>query len=310
MTVQRIEVINHYKSWVKFALALVLFLCALFLWTINANATTIFYAICPSNTSDSLVSFDLESRQVTDSLALTYNGGAPQFQTNSIAFSPTGQLYGWSASHPDGRGWGQLYTIDTTSGNISMVGSPQGAPYWVNGLSFDSSGDLFGLAWNLHTIDPTSGVRTAVSNVQIGQGHRGLAIDFRTDALYAWTGLANVQDQLLAIDKITGATTSIPLTYHDSSLFDAAYPMVGVEFDPETGQLITLRNGSEIYSTDISTGQVSYLGPVTFEDNTVLRSTSLAAQWVATPVPEPSSFLLIGSGLAGLAGFFRRHGKG
>ncbi len=273
----------------------------------RAMATSMFYAISPASGSDTLVSFNLDTInngtiQASSSVALRYNGSTPNFFTNSIAFSPTGELYGWSARNT-GRNTdftGQLYRIDRFSGDISLIGSPQGAPYWVNGLAFDSAGTLYGLAAHLYSIDTTTGVRSQIGTSPIGRGHRGLAIDFATDNLYAWTGLANVHDQLNLIDKATGLTTSIPID------FDVTSGSVGTEFNPDTGEILAIRGGSNIYSTDITTGHGTYLGRV-MSNGEYIRSNSLAA--MHTPVPEPSTVLLLGGGLLGLVTFRKRLNK-
>ena len=270
----------------------------------NSSATSMFYAISPAAGSDRLVSFNLDSItngiiEATDSVSLTYNGAVPNFFTNSIAFSPDGELYGWSARNTGSNTdfTGQLYKIDQFSGAITLIGESQGAPYWVNGLAFDSTGTLYGLAANLFSIDTDTGVRTKIGTNKIGQGHRGLAIDFSTDELYAWTGLKNVADQLLAIDKATGLTTNIPID------FDVTTGSVGTEFNPDTGEIVTIRGGSNIYSTDITTGHGTYLGRVLWNGE-YIRSNSLTV--IEAPIPEPSTMLLLGGGLAGLIAFRKK----
>jgi len=259
-----------------------------------SNATSIFYVISPAAGSDELLEFTLDSIEnetiiATKSAALTLNGAKPHFFTNSIAFSPDGELFGWSAKNTaDDSDLGQLFTIDRFTGEITLVGEPQGSPIWVNGLAFDSVGTLYGLAAHLYSIDTLTGVRTQISSEPIGQGHRGLAIDTYTDTLYAWTGQANVKDQLLQINKTTGATTGVTL---DLDIYNCC---VGTEFDPDTGQLITIRGGNSIYSTDISTGDVSFLGRVQWNGNDI-QSNSLAV--LPGQIPEPSTYFLLVTGL-------------
>ncbi len=280
----------------------------LFFSPVSVMASSLFYAISPNGTSDKLVAFDKESLTVSYSIDLKLNGNAPIFQTNSIAFNHDGDLYGWSAWNPvTNSGMGQLYTIDLITGNISMIGQSNGGPYYINGMTFDQSGSLFGLAGELYDINPDTGIKTQISTGGVGQGHRGLAIDFLTDELYAWTaGQGNAKDALLRVDKATGAYTEVAL--HGEVPLGGS---VGVEFDPDSRALLTVRNGYKLYSTDILSGDVSYLGAVKHADGTPLQTTSLAVRWSesAEPVPEPGTLFLLGSGLAGLAGMHRRKMK-
>ncbi len=270
----------------------------------KSAASSMFYAISPAAGSDNLVAFNLDSIDngiinATSSVNLTYNGAVPNFFTNSIAFSPTGDLYGWSARNTgdDTTFTGQLYKIDKNTGAINLIGGPQGAPYWVNGLAFDSNGILYGLAAHLYSIDTSNGVRTQISTKAIGQGHRGLAIDFSTDELYAWTGQQYVADQLIHVDKSNGMATNIPID------FDVSTGSIGTEFNPDTGEIITIRGGNSIYSTDIDTGHGGLLGRVQW-NGSYIHSNSLTVE--QAPIPEPSMTLLIGIGLAGLAVFRKK----
>lgn len=274
----------------------------------SAMASSTFYIVSPATGSDHLLEFTLdnivnETIEITGSTPLTLHGEVPYFFTNSLAFSPTGELYAWSAKDTSTDPYsalGQLYTIDRATGAINLIGEPQGAPLWVNGLTFDSTGTLYGLAAHLYTIDTSTGIRTQISTDPIGVGHRGLAHDFETDELYAWTGLANITDQLLRIDKTTGATTNVPIDFNVSSC------CIGTEFNPDTGEMITIRGGNRIYSTNIDTGHGTYLGRVSWDGNYV-GSNSLAVLPGTIVVPEPISSILFLTGGAALG--FRRSRK-
>jgi hypothetical protein len=93
--------------------------------------------------------------------------------------------------------------------------------------------------------------------------------------------------------------TNIPLD------FDVTTCCVGTEFNPDTGEIITIRGGNSIYSTDINTGHGAFLGRVKWNEN-YIHSNSLAV--LQTPIPEPSTMLLFGSGLIGV-GVFRKKFK-
>lgn len=268
-----------------------------------AKADTSFYAISPAIGSNELLEFSLDSItneviEVTNTLTLTLNGEESDFYTNSIAFSPTGELYGWSLMNKDtNETSGQLYTIDTSSGEINLIGSAQGDEF-INGLAFDSNGTLYGLGTNLYTINTSTGIETQIGSDPIGDGNRGLAID-SSDQLYAWTGSQIAEDQLIMIDETTGDTTNIQLD------LDIQSCCVGTEFNPDTGEIVTIRGGNMIYSTDITTGHVSYLGSVEY-NGVAINANSLAAVAV---VPEPISTILFLTGGAVFAGRHYRNKK-
>lgn len=275
---------------------------------VKASTITTFYGITPAGGSQSLVGFTLDSIknnkiEITTNIPLFLNGVTPNIFTNSLSFSPTGELYGWSSRStlPDplsGPFTGQLYTIDLTTGNINLIGAGS-PPYWMNGISFDSEGKLWGIENNLYSIDTATGARTKISNNPIGNGHRGLAFDFANDELYAWTGGINVPDQILKIDRATGNTENVPLN------FNLGMERVGAEFDPVTGNLIGLRDGNKIYSVNLSTGNADFLGKLSLNGNENLEINCLTVAQRNVTVPEPSTMLLLGSLLTGI-GFFRK----
>lgn len=270
----------------------------------TAGASSTFYAITPARGSELLVEFNLDSItneiiEVTNSVALTLDGEAPEFFTNSIAFSPTGELYGWSSSSINGyEGMGRLYTIDTSTGEIDLIGVPQGEPR-IYGMAFDTDGTLYGLAeQHLYSINTSTGENTQIGTELIGSIYGGLGFDYSTGELYAWTGRKAVQDQLLNINKTTGEVTDIEIN------FDVEYDSVGAEFNPDNGEMLAIRRGNMLYSTDITTGEGVYLGMVTL-DGTPIYSRSLAT-FAVVPEPVSSALFIIGGATLGFRRFRKR----
>ena len=155
----RSEVDKHHKSIKKqyvasiFSIILVLIITAL---PGSAMAGSTFYIVSPAVGSDNLLEFTLDNIvneiiEVTNSTPLTLNNEVSYFFTNSLAFSPTGELYAWSAKN--------------TGSNTDFTG------------------------------------------------------------------------QLFKIDKTTGTTTNVPIDFNVSSC------CIGTEFDPDTGKMITIRDG-------------------------------------------------------------------
>lgn len=289
-------------SYYKCILTACLFIVTLVIGAVpgTASAGSTFYAITPAGGSQYLVEFDLDSVEnetieVSNSVMLNYDGGDAAFFTNAIAFSPTGELYGWSSrSTLEYEGMGQLYTIDVGTGEMTMIGEPQGRP-GVYGMAFDSDGTLYGIAsQHLYSIDTGTGVRTQITTDPIVDLNGGLTFDYTTGELYAWTGNENEQDQIVHIDKTTGAAEYIPVN------FDVEYDFVGAEINPDNGEMVAVRGGSMVYSTDIDTGEGAYIGMVTLNGDPI-RTHSLT---VVPVVPEPVSSTLFVIGAATLG--FRR----
>ncbi|MEW6089024.1 MAG: PEP-CTERM sorting domain-containing protein [bacterium] len=294
----------------KITAGIILFLAMLLSpGAVKADTITTFYAITPAGGSDSLIGFQLDSInngiiEVTTNVPLTLNGAAPNIFTNSLSFSPSGELYAWSSRStvPDpltGEFTGQLYTIDRFTGEITLIGDG-GEPYWMNGMAFDSDGKLWGIENNLYSIDTATGARTKVSNNSIGSGHRGLAYDFSNDELYAWTGFTNIADQVLKIDRATGAAVNVPIN------FNLQMERVGTEFDPVTGNLIGLRDGNLIYSVNLGTGNAEYLGKLYLNGSDNIQANGLTVLQTHVTVPEPSTMILLGSLLLGASVFSRK----
>ncbi len=172
---------------------------------IDANK---FYTVSPHGQSSGLWSIDpITGATNLVTRLLLKNGQTPNFMTNSLAFNPKNELYAWDT------GRSQLYSIDHSSGMINYIGSPgtNSTPRWINGLSFDRAGNLYGLHGptdELLSINPVTGAVSSIGHLGRQINHNGLAIDFRTDKLYALTGCMSgwgcQSDMLYELDKTSG----------------------------------------------------------------------------------------------------------
>jgi len=74
---------------------------------------------------------------------------------NGLVFSPGGTLYGWSNNIG-------LVIVDPLTGGLIDVNPAVSAPDALQSLAFDSSGTMWGAGDALFTIDPATGITTAV----------------------------------------------------------------------------------------------------------------------------------------------------
>jgi len=77
------------------------------------------------------------------------------FTVQGLAFSPAGVLFGWDI----GSG---LVTINVATGAATDVNPDEGATASLQCLAFSPEGVLYGAQYGLFTIDPATGVSTAV----------------------------------------------------------------------------------------------------------------------------------------------------
>jgi len=216
-----------------------------------------FYAVEPSASIERLVSIDPVTLEVETVLNLR---GQVGFMSNTIAFSPDGELYGWNNS------WQQLYRIDLSTGEVILVGKPAGIG--VNGMSFDMDGNLYGLnAANntLVSINTSTGAATIIGPLGLDIKHNGMGVDFRTGDLYGVSGLD--ADFLFKIDKTTGHAQII-------GSLGVTYPDVAIEFNAVTGELFAIRNQNIMLKVDLETGRATEIGVIEG-----FKSTNMAAPW-------------------------------
>ncbi len=197
-----------------------------------------------------------------------------------IALDPTTSiLYGITSS-------GLVTTINTSTGIATGIGT---AGAFVNGLTFDSTGTLFGSGGrSLFTIDLDTGSATTVGNT--GYNSSGdIAFDSLGNLYLSATSVGN--DRLIAVNSLTGAGSLIGDTG-----FSGVY---GLNFDGSTLNGFT-SNGRTL-EIDIRTG----IGTQVATNSIRAFGADGSGGVEVSSIPEPTSIALFSLGIIGL-GFARR----
>lgn len=246
---------------------------ALFAITGAGNVQSLLYEISSINGSVLRTVGDTGTRHVT-----------------ALAFNPTtGGLFGHVSDAPNTT---QLISINPDTAVFSVIGNTS---QQVPDMSFRTDGTLF--AWSklntitnnpddAYRINLATGQATFIGEANFPTSQAGLS--FAPDGtLY----LKNVND-LYTIDQTTGIPTFFKHLTGSQSLVNA------LAFDSSGKPYSVVRTGTQSFlaTFDMNTGAITTLGEITAGGQSVNGVAALAFRMVA--VPEPSSLLLAGSGLA------------
>lgn len=254
-----------------------------------------------SDASDSLWRIDLATG------VATLIGPTGFRDIESLSLRGNGVLYGVDDAT------NQLVTCNTQTGACNRVGAV-GHGFTDTGLAFISNGTLWmstdepGPPFRFYRLNPDTGAGTLIGP----QGQEVTGLSFWNGVLYGLGGDYN--DNLVIMNRSTGAATHVgPLvnvTLVDGGMdFSRNGVLYGIS-DPSDDQPIP----SQIFTINPATGTATVIATVTNSGGTPLRGFESLAVFPAELVPpeeeepfvpEPGTWLLLGGGLAGLAGYAR-----
>jgi hypothetical protein len=187
-----------------------------------------------------------------------------------------------------------LYEVNQATGALTAVGTGS-----ITYAAFGST--LSGLyafgVWDgsrdLYSINPATGAATLIGPTGVSKNAISVGMSSGSGALY----FTNDSD-LYSLNTTTGAATLIGNT--GVSAFGALVSEGGVLYGGSYPD-------SDVYTLNTTTGAATLVTGTSVESGAFW---GLAPDPLTTATPEPSSFLLLGSGLAGLAGMIRRKLRG
>jgi PEP-CTERM motif len=203
--------------------------------------------------------------------------GPTGFQMTDIALTPNGTLYGVDYT--------SLYTISPATGASTWVGTITGASATLNALVSGPTGQLYAAGGSsLYTLSPTG----AAAVIGTGPYDSSGDLEYISGSLYLTSAFS---DDLYRI----------PVASPNSPVFVGS---IGV---PNIYGLAYVNNTLYGY-----TGNGTVLSIGTSDASSTILATG-PGTWGATvtgATPEPSSLLLLGSGVLALGGFLRRRFPG
>lgn len=203
------------------------------------------------------------------------------FQTD-LASAANGSLFGSSLT--------SLYSINPTTASSSLIGA-FGTSTSMVGLTFASNGILYGVAQSgggIFSINTTSGLANLLFSTPFS--YDGDVAYSTGNIFYATADLSGVS-HLIQIN--TGSFATV-----DLGVIASGKTFPGLDFD-QTGRLIAFASDGSVYNIPSYTSS----GSGVFLSNTGLP----VGGATFSSVPEPTSLVILGIGIASVLGLARHH---